>query len=67
MIDYERLKLKVTGDIHPELRDRFDIDTIVHNATEKNGVITVQGSEFWFKYDATTYAQIAGGGGISSD
>lgn len=66
LIDYERLKLKVTGDIHPELRDHFDIDTIVHNAIEKNGVITVQSSEFWFKYDSETYVQLGGGGGISN-
>ena len=67
MIDYERLKLKVTGDIHPELRDRFDIDTIVHNAVEKNGAILVQAPEFWFKYDATTYVQLGGGGGITNE
>lgn len=67
MIDYERLKLKVTGDIHPELRGRFDIDTIVNNAKEKNGVITVQSAEFWFKYDAKTYIQVGGGGGISTE
>jgi hypothetical protein len=67
LIDYERLKLKVTGDIHPELRDRFDIDTIVHNAREKDGVITVQSAEFWFKYNAITYEQIGGGGGISDE
>lgn len=65
MIDYKRLKLKLTGDIHPELRDSFDIDTIVQNAVEKNGVITVQCPQFWFKYDATTYAQLGGGGGIT--
>ncbi|MBF4474519.1 hypothetical protein [Methanobacterium formicicum] len=67
MIDYERLKLKVTGDIHPELRDRFDINTIVHNAVEKNGMIIVQAPEFWFKYDAKTYVQLGGGGGISDE
>lgn len=67
MIDYERLKLKVTGDIHPELHDRFDIDTIVHNAVEKNGIITVKAPEFWFKYDAVTYVQLGGGGGITND
>lgn len=67
LIDYERLKMIVTGDISPELREHFDIDTIVHNATEKNGVITVQSSEFWFKYDAETYAQIGGGGGITNE
>lgn len=66
MIDYERLKIKVTGDIHPDLRDDFDIDTIVNNATEKNGIITVQSPVFWFKYNAVTYEQISGGGGISN-
>lgn len=67
MINYARLKTNLEGDIHSDVRDNFDIDTIVHNATEKNGVITVKCQEFWFKYDAITYEQLAGGGGISNE
>lgn len=67
-IDYERLKLILGGDIHPDERDNFNLDEIVNDAVldEKNMIITVQSDSFWFKYDANTYEQISGGGGIKS-
>lgn len=68
-IDYERLKLKLTGDIHVDHREDFDLDEIVNDAVldKENMIITVKSSEFWFKYDANTYEQISGGGGIKGD
>lgn len=65
-IDYERLKLVLTSDIHLDHREDFDLDEIAGNAIldEENMIITVKSSEFWFKYDANTYEQISGGGGI---
>lgn len=63
-IDYDRLLPIVTGDIHPDLRDSYDIQSIVNNATEENGLIIVRHADFKFAYDANTYEQagMAGGG-----
>lgn len=68
-IDYERLELALASDIHTDHREDFNISEIVQNATlnEDEETITIKASDFWFKYDANTYEQIAGGGGIKVD
>ena len=65
MIDHERLKLLVIGDIAEDLRDNYDIDMIIKNAKIEDGMIFVDlGDNSGVFYDPVTYLQLGGGGGI---
>lgn len=68
-IDYEELKLALLSDIDRSLHDQFNIDEMLHNAilNEEEATIMVKFHDGWFKYDANTYEQIAGGGGIKDE
>jgi hypothetical protein len=64
-IDYERLELIVTGDIHEAHRGEFDIPAITRKATidtdgEYKGCIRVKSGKFIIWYDANTYIQVNG-------
>ena len=63
MIDKERLKLILMGDVHESVHSSFDFDKIIEKAYEKDGLIIVKSTHFMFTYDAITYEQISGIGG----
>ena len=70
-IDFDRLELIVTGDIHEAHRAEFDIPAIVRKATidssgEYKGCIKVKSAKFIIWYDANTYVQLNGIGDDSN-
>lgn len=67
MIDTERLSLLIESYVLEDLRPNYDFNELANNAYEKDGQIIVKGPDFGFKFDAMTYEQISGAGGVTDD